>query len=444
MKKRCEFSPRTQPLELNCDRSGRPGKLVDRRCVIGAVREILGSITGAVHLIHGPIGCALSSSNGIECANTAEIIQYSTDLKERDIIFGGEKRLERAIREVIAARSPSAVFVYGTCTASLIGDDMASVCKNAEKIHEIPVIFVECKGYKSVNHTCLAAPYEAIFKLIGLRSSSEKNNVKSINLLGEFGASSDVAGYFHRIGIEQVISITGNVSVEQLKSAHLSSLNLVQRSRPMAHLARRMNEVYGVPALGASFLGIASTSCAIIEAAEFFDDPEIARKAQDLVTSEITAITPIIEARRKQFEGARAILNAGGAYKTAPLVKALREIGIETHAVSLRAVQEEERGIIEAVIPKNCIVVEDATPTELAKLAREIRSDLVIGGIDDGLVCRKYAVPFCLHNQQTSSNQEGFTGITRLANDIHSVLFNPIWRIARARLDAKGDLWSSL
>jgi len=350
-------------------------------------------------------------------------------LREQNIIFGGEAKLDRALDELICTRSPKAVFVYATCVTSLIGDDIDAVCRKAEGFYKIPVIVVDCEGYKSCNHTRLAAPFEAIFKLIGTREPA--NHVEySINLLGQYGSSGVVEGYFSQIGIERVISITGGATIEDIQSAHTASLNLVQRSRPMAHLARRMNEVYGVSSIPVSFFGVDATANAIRQTARFFEDPALIQDAGELIRSELAAVMPQIDAYRGRLNGVHAVVNSGGPYKTVALIEALTSVGVSVDAVSLRAVQAGERVEVEEVAPPNCALLDDATSQEIYKFARERGSSLVIGEVDDGLVCQKHGFPFCLHNQQTSTERSGFSGIVRFAADIEATINNPVWALA--------------
>ena len=49
---------------------------------------------------------------------------FTTDISELDIVYGGEKRLYKAMKEIIEKYDPPAVFVYQTCVTALIGDDI--------------------------------------------------------------------------------------------------------------------------------------------------------------------------------------------------------------------------------------------------------------------------------------------------------------------------------
>jgi hypothetical protein len=61
---------------------------------------------------------------------------FTTDITEFDVIYGGEKRLFKAIREIIEKTDPPAVFVYQTCVTAMIGDDIEAVCKRAREVRQ--------------------------------------------------------------------------------------------------------------------------------------------------------------------------------------------------------------------------------------------------------------------------------------------------------------------
>ena len=56
------------------------------------------------------------------------------------MVFGGEKRLYKSIKEIIDKYNPPAVFVYQTCVPAMIGDDIDAVCKAASEKFGKPVI----------------------------------------------------------------------------------------------------------------------------------------------------------------------------------------------------------------------------------------------------------------------------------------------------------------
>ncbi len=172
------------------------------------------------------------------------------------MIFGGEKKLAAALRELIAACSPKAAFVYSTCITGLIGDDVDAVCKTISKETGIPVIPVESPGFSGTKKDGYRAACEAIYKLIGTGDISGISP-HSINLLGEFNIAGEtwiMKDYFRRIGIQVVSCISGDGRVDEIRRCHGAKLNLVQCSGSMTHLAKRLNDEYGIPFQRISFL----------------------------------------------------------------------------------------------------------------------------------------------------------------------------------------------
>jgi nitrogenase molybdenum-cofactor synthesis protein NifE len=86
---------------------------------------------------------------------------------------------------------------------------------------------------------------------------------------------------------------------------------------------------------------------------------------------------------------------------------------------------------IRSAVSPTCVLMDDATPEELCVLAQGLRTDLILGDVEDGLECKVRGIPFLLHNQQTASAREGFAGCLRFATDINEALFSPIWDLVR-------------
>ena len=124
----------SDPMPLSCSNESLAGAVSQRACVYSGARVVLNPLTDALHLVHGPIGCA-SYTWDIRGSSTSGPTLYknsfSTDMKELDVVFGGEKKLATAIRELARKYRPPAIFVYSTCIVGIIGDDIRSVCGQA-------------------------------------------------------------------------------------------------------------------------------------------------------------------------------------------------------------------------------------------------------------------------------------------------------------------------
>jgi nitrogenase molybdenum-cofactor synthesis protein NifE len=260
-----------------CDKGSVAGSVTQRACAFCGSRVVLYPIADALHIVHGPIGCAAYNWDIRGALSSGPQIHrnsFSTDLSEKEVIFGGEKKLGAALDELIPAYAPKAAFVYSTCIVGLIGDDVGAICKAASIRHGIPVIPVESPGFKGTKKTGYLAACDALSKLLGTDTTAVTKPF-SINLLGEFNIAGEawmIRNYFERIGINVVATMTGDGRVDDIRRAHTAQLNLVQCSGSMTALARTMQERYGIPFKRVSFFGLQDTAKALYDAAEFFND----------------------------------------------------------------------------------------------------------------------------------------------------------------------------
>ncbi|MGB5684496.1 MAG: nitrogenase component 1, partial [Candidatus Electrothrix sp.] len=121
------------PFNIVCNKDSLAGAVSQRACVFCGSRVVLYPIADALHLVHGPIGCAVYTwdiRGALSSGPELHRLSFSTDLQEIDVIFGGEKKLRRALMELIERHSPKAAFVYSTCIVGIIGDDLEAVCRS--------------------------------------------------------------------------------------------------------------------------------------------------------------------------------------------------------------------------------------------------------------------------------------------------------------------------
>ena len=87
------------PFNIVCNKDSLAGAVSQRACVFCGSRVVLYPIADALHLVHGPIGCAVYTwdiRGALSSGPELHRLSFSTDLQERDVIFGGEKKLRRA------------------------------------------------------------------------------------------------------------------------------------------------------------------------------------------------------------------------------------------------------------------------------------------------------------------------------------------------------------
>ncbi len=418
---------------------GKPslaGSVSQRACVFCGSRVVLYPIADALHLVHGPIGCASytwdirgAMSSGPELHRSS----FSTDLREKHVIFGGEKQLYQALHELIDKHHPKAAFVYSTCIVGVIGDDVQSVCKRVAKEKDIPVIAVMAEGFQGSKKDGYKIACDAMASLIGTDNSKEISTM-SINILGDFNLAGELwmlTEYYKRMGIQILASITGDGRVKDIQNAHRASLNVVQCSGSMMHLANTMKEEYGIPFMKVSYFGIEDMSDALYEVAKFFKSEETMDKARDLVKEELSKLLPALEPYRVALQGKKAAIYVGGAFKAISLVKALRLIGVKTVIAGTQTGNTEDYKLLEAICDDGCILVDDSNPVELSEFVKQTGADLFIGGVKERPIAYKLGIGFCDHNHERKLALAGYEGMLNFAKEVYETVSSPVWQFVK-------------
>lgn len=423
---------------MACDKASLAGSVTQRACAFCGSRVVLYPIADALHLVHGPIGCAAytwdirgAQSSGSQLFRNS----FSTDLREMDVIYGGEKKLGHALRELIARHSPKAAFVYSTCIVGVIGDDVEAICKEVARDTGIPVIPVASEGFKGTKKDGYRAACEAAYRLVGTGDTADIPP-RSINLLGDFniaGESWIVRDYLERMGIHVVATLTGDGRVDDIRRCHGASLNLVQCSGSMTSLAKMLERDHAIPFLRVSFFGIEDMSSALYAVAKFFDSPELLSNAQRVVREELEKLLPELRRYRTALTGKKAAIYVGGAFKAFSLVRALRSLGMSTAIVGTQTGDAGDYETLRQMCDPGTIIVDDSNPLELAKFCLEQDVDLFIGGVKERPIAYKLGIGFCDHNHERKEALAGFVGMLNFAREVHASVMSPVWKFTPRR-----------
>jgi nitrogenase molybdenum-cofactor synthesis protein NifE len=428
-----------QPFDMSCGKHSLAGSVSQRACVFCGSRVVLYPIADALHLIHGPIGCAAYTwdiRGALSSGPELHRMSFSTDLREKDVIFGGEQKLAAALGELIDEYQPKAAFVYSTCIVGIIGDDVAAVCRKAEKQKGIPVLPVHSEGFKGTKKDGYKAACDALFKLVG-SGPTEDVQPASINILGEFNIGGEawlIKKYYEKMGVQVVSIMTGDGRVKQISRSHGATLNVVQCSGALTFLADMMKETYAIPYIRASYFGIDDMARALYDVAEHFPDrPDIMERTREIVRSEVEAIMPEINRLRKDLTGKRAAIYVGGAFKAFSLIKALRYLGMRVVLVGSQTGNKSDYETMQSMCEDGTIILDDANPLELSKYIIEKKAHLFIGGVKERPIAFKMGIGFCDHNHERKIPLAGFAGMLQFAREVHTSVTSPVWQFAPAR-----------
>lgn len=428
------------PFDFVCEKPSVAGSVSQRACVFCGSRVVLYPIADALHLIHGSAGCAAytwdirgSLSSGPELHR----LSFTTDLREHDVIFGGEPKLYRSLIELIERYAPKAAFVYATCIVGVIGDDVAAVCKRVSSEKGIPVIPVHSEGFGGTKKDGYKAACKALEKLIGTDDSGTVPPI-SINILGEFNLAGEawiIREYYRRLGVNVVAILTGDGRVDDIKRAHRASLNVVQCAGSLSYLAETMRERYGIPFIRVSYFGLEDVAKALYDVADFFQerDPELPARASELVREQTSEVQQILREYRAKFEGRTAAIYVGGAFKTFSLIRMLRLLGVKVALAGSQTGKPEDYAQLRDFCDDDTVIVDDSNPLELAHFIKAKNVDLFIGGVKERPLAHKLGVGFLDHNHERKLPLAGFEGVLYFAREMEAAMLSPVWQFAPRR-----------
>ena len=436
------FRKGAKTTDIECNKDSLAGAVSQRACVFCGSRGVLYPIADALHLVHGPIGCAVYTwdiRGALSSGPELHRLSFSTDLQEMDVIFGGELKLERALNELIDRHQPKGAFVYSTCIVGLIGDDLEAVCKKVTEEKGIPVLPVQSEGFKGNKRAGYEAACKAMGMLVGTGDAKGISKY-SINILGDFNLAGEIwliREYFEKMGVEVVANITGDGRIGDIQRCHGAALNVVQCSGATMDLANMMEEKYDIPSIRVSYFGVEDMAEALYSVAEYFKDPAMLEKAQKLVKEEVAALAPELARYKKALQGKKAAIYVGGAFKAFSLVKAFRLIGMDVVMVGSQTGTAEDYLELEEITDEGTIIVDDSNPLELSAFIKEKEVDLFVGGVKERPIAYKLGVAFCDHNHERKEMLAGFHGMLNFAREVYSSVMSPVWIFVPRRKEEK-------
>jgi len=292
-----------------------------------------GNVRDAVLIQHSPIGCGTGQviynsiyRNGLALRGlpVANLHLISTNLGERDMVFGGVAKLERTIRDAWERHHPKAIFIATSCATAIIGDDIESVAGQLETELGIPVIPLHCEGFKSKHwSTGFDATQHGILRQI-VRKTPEKKQDDLVNVINLWG--SDVfTPILAELGL-RVNYVVDLATVDDLAQMSEAAATIGFCYTLSSYMAAALEQEFGVPEVKAPQpYGFAGTDAWLREIARVTNREG---RAEEYIAREHARVKPRLEELRELLKGKKGYVSTGSAYSHG-LIGVLRELGVE-------------------------------------------------------------------------------------------------------------------
>jgi nitrogenase molybdenum-iron protein alpha chain len=431
-----------------------PGVMTIRGCAYAGSKGVVwGPVKDMVHISHGPVGCGMYSwaqrrnyytgETGIDTFGT---MQFTSDFQEKDIIFGGDKKL-RVVIDEIEALFPLAngVSIQSECPVGLIGDDIEAVAKEKSKDIGKPVVPVRCEGFRGVSQSL--GHHIANDTIRDWVFNKEKDEPEftpgpyDVVVIGDYNIGGDAWSsrkLLEEMGLRVIAQWTGDSTIAELERAPKAKLNLIHCYRSMNYISRHMEEKYGTPWMEFNFFGPSRIEMSVRAIAEQFDDT-IKEGAEKVIARYRPMADAVVAKYRPRLEGKKVMLYVGGL-RPRHMINAYEDLGMEIVATGYEFGHKDDYQRTKSYVKDGTLIFDDVTGYELEKFIERIRPDLVGSGIKEKYPIQKMGVPFRqVHSWDYSGPYHGYDGFAIFARDMDMAVNNPVWSLFKAPWASDSD-----
>ncbi|MBD2440912.1 nitrogenase iron-molybdenum cofactor biosynthesis protein NifE [Nostoc sp. FACHB-110] len=433
----CEYNVKKLQSKKNkpCKKPPKPGA-AQGNCPFEGAMVALGPITDVAHLVHGPVSCTRNpwgSRGSLSSDSQLYQIGFSTDLGENSIVFGGEKKLDKAILETAQRYKPAAIFVYATCVTALIGDDVDAVCKRATHQIGIPVIYIDAPGFLGSKNLGNRIGGEALLEYVVGTAEPEFTTPFDINIIGDYNVAGEIWNILpllKKLGIRVLSKITGDAHYQEICYAHRAKLNVVICSNVSLQMAQKMQERYGIPYIEESFYGVENINHCLRNIAAALGDKYLQERTELLIAEETKALNIALTFYRSQLQGKRIVLYSGGV-KSWSIILAAKDLGMEVVATSDRKNTQDEKVKIKQLLGQNGMVLAKGGPKALLQVIEDTKADILVAGASNQYTALKARIPFLDVNHERHHAYSGYIGMLTMAQEFYEALYSPVWEQIR-------------
>ena len=422
-----------------------PGVMTIRGCAYAGSKGVVwGPVKDLVHISHGPVGCGQYSwsqrrnyYNGTTGIDAFGTMQMTSDFQEKDIVFGGDKKLDKLVDEVNELFPlANGITVQSECPIGLIGDDIEAVSKRKAKDIGKTIIPVRCEGFRGVSQSLGHHIANDSIRdwVLDKRPVEHEATPYDVNIIGDYNIGGDAWAsrvILEEMGLRVVASWSGDATLAEIERAPKAKLNLIHCYRSMNYVCRHMEEKYGLPWLEYNFFGPTQVEASLRKIAAGFDD-RIKEGAERVIAKYRPVVDAVVARYRPRLEGKRVMLYLGGL-RPRHVITAYEDLGMQIVGTGYEFGHGDDYQRTGHYAKEGTLIYDDLTAYELEKFVERVRPDLVGSGIKEKYAIQKMGIPFRqMHSWDYSGPYHGYDGFAIFARDMDLAINNPVWGLFTA------------
>ncbi len=423
-----------------------PGVMTIRGCAYAGSKGVVwGPIKDMVHISHGPVGCGQYSwgtrrnyASGTVGVDNFTVLQVTSDFQEKDIVFGGDKKLDKVIDEITEifplARGIS---IQSECPIGLIGNDIEAVAKKKTKEISKTIVPVRCEGFRGVSQSLghhIANDMVRDWVLDKADNKGFESTPYDVTIIGDYNIGGDAWSsriLLEEMGLRVIAQWSGDGTLAEMEKTPKAKLNLLHCYRSMNYISRHMEEKYGIPWVEYNFFGPSKIAASLREIASHFDDT-IKENAEKVIAKYQAMVDDIIAKYKPRLTGKKVMLYVGGL-RPRHVVGAYEDLGMEVVGAGYEFAHGDDYQRTTHYVKDGTLIYDDVTGFEFEKFAEKIRPDLVGSGVKEKYIFQKMGIPFRqMHSWDYSGPYHGYDGFAIFARDMDMAINSPVWSMTKA------------
>jgi nitrogenase molybdenum-iron protein alpha chain len=432
---------------ITSNKKSLPGVMTIRGCAYAGSKGVVwGPIKDMIHVSHGPVGCGQYSRAGrrnyyigATGVNTFVTMNFTSDFQEKDIVFGGDKKLDKLLDEADALFPLNkGITVQSECPIGLIGDDIEAIAKKKNKELGKTIVPVRCEGFRGVSQSLGHHIANDSVRDWALNALDEDNTFQQtdydVAIIGDYNIGGDAWSsriLLEEMGLRIVSQWSGDGSLSEIELTPKVKLNLVHCYRSMNYITRHMEEKYNIPWIEYNFFGPTKTVESMRKIASQFDET-IQQKCEEVIAKYKPQWDAVIAKYRPRLEGKKVMLYVGGL-RPRHVIGSYEDLGMEVVGTGYEFGHNDDYDRTLKEMGNATLLYDDVTGYEFEEFVKRVKPDLIGSGIKEKYIFQKMGVPFRqMHSWDYSGPYHGFDGFAIFAKDMDMTLNNPCWSKLKA------------
>lgn len=333
-------------------------------CALEGVSNIIAGVRDISIVLHSPQGCASTVALGYDNHET-DFTQRKvacTRLFETDIIMGATEKLRDLIVKADATYKTKVMFVVGTCSADIIGEDIDGLCQQMQTTVGARLIPIHSGGFRGDLYAGMDLGLSTLLAFVEPWDGPKLP--RTVNLIAPQASLNPtwwadlkwVKKVLTAMNVETHCVFPSKVSIEELSLASAASANIMLTQDMGYSFAREMEEKFKVPTiLGGQPLpiGLKNTANWLRSLGEYFDAGAAAEK---LIENGEARVTGTLRRRGlmmiPRYRNARVAVSADASMAIGLARMLFEELEMIPDLLLVRSNSKEAKSALEAELSR--------------------------------------------------------------------------------------------